>query len=100
MLAGITILGVLAAIIIPRVYVQQATTKKNACDVQQGHIEIQVQLWKRLNGSWPASDLSDMLPTSSPAQYDYFPDGLPVCPVDGSAYTIDPTTHEVVGHSH
>ena len=100
MLAGMTILAVLAAIIVPRIYVNKTKAKKNACEVTQGHIEIQVQLWKRLNGSWPANNLSNMLPTSSPPQYNYFPDGLPVCPVDGSVYTIDPSTHEVAGHTH
>lgn len=100
LLGTITILGVLAGLVIPRVYVNKAITNKNACQVHQGHIEVQVQLWKRQYGSWPANNLSNMLPTSSPAQYDYFPDGLPVCPVDGTAYTIDPTTHEVIGHTH
>lgn len=100
MLAAIAILGVLAALIVPRVIVNKDVTNRNACDVNRGHIEIQVQLWKRQFGAWPANNLSNMLPSSSPPQYDYFPDGLPVCPVDGSPYTIDATTHEVVGHTH
>ena len=29
---------------------------------------------------------------------DYYPDVIPVCPVDGSSYTIDPTTHRVSGY--
>ena len=31
---------------------------------------------------------------------DYFPDGLPTCPVDGTSYTLDATTHFLVGHDH
>ena len=100
MLAVLTVLGVVAALVVPRVFVNKATTNKNACQTHCRHIEIQVQLWKRQHGAWPANDLSNMLPSSAPSQYDYFPDGLPVCPVDGSPYTIDATTREVVGHQH
>lgn len=100
LLAVVTLLGLLAALILPRVTMNKATTNTNACDVNQGHIEVQVQRWKRQHGSWPANDLSDMLPSSSPPQYEYFPDGLPVCPVDGTAYTLDLNTHHVTGHNH
>ena len=100
MLTAITILGVLSAIAIPRVVVNQAATKKTACDTQKAWIDAQVRLWYRTKGAWPANDLSDMLPTSTPAQYDYLPEGQPVCPVDGSAYTLDATTHKVIGHNH
>ena len=100
LLASITIIGLLAAMIMPRIFVNQIVTNKNACDVNKGHIEVQVQRWKRQHGSWPADDLSDMLPSSSPAQYEYFPDGTLICPIDGSPYTLDPSTHEVTGHNH
>ena len=30
----------------------------------------------------------------------YFPDGLPACPVDASAYALDLTTKRVTGHAH
>jgi prepilin-type N-terminal cleavage/methylation domain-containing protein len=100
LLAVVTILGVLAYMIVPRLFVNTATTNENACDVNQGHIEVQVQRWKRQHGTWPNDDLSDMLPTSSPAQYEYFPGGVPTCPVDGSPYVLDSVTHEVSGHNH
>ena len=46
-----------------------------------------MKLWKRNNSSYPAANLSDI-----GADTAYFPSGLPVCPVDGTAYTIDTTT--------
>ena len=42
-----------------------------------------------------AGNLSDIGANSS-----YFPDGLPICPVDGSSYSIDTTTLRVNGHTH
>ena len=89
------ILGVLAILIIPRVSVQQDNSKRTACYANQGDIELQVKLWKRNNGTYPATNLSDIGPNTT-----YFPSGLPVCPVDGSAYTIDTTTGLVIGHTH
>ncbi len=89
------ILGLLAALIVPRVSSQHDTSKRAACYANQGDIELQVKLWKRANGSYPASNLSDI-----GADTAYFPNGLPVCPVDGTVYTIDTTTGLVNGHTH
>jgi hypothetical protein len=41
-------------------------------------------------GAWPALDLTDI-----GADVNYFPGGLPTNPVDGSAYTVNATTHHV-----
>lgn len=95
MLAVITILGMLAALIVPRVSGVSDESKRQSCFVLKGDIEVQVQRWWRENGGAPASNLADIY-----ADIDYFPEGVYTCPVDGSAYTIDTTTGEVVGHTH
>ena len=95
LMAVMVILGVLAALVIPRVSNHQVTSKKAACYANQGDIELQVKLWKRANGTYPAANLSDIGPNTA-----YFPSGLPVCPVDGTAYTINTTTGLVNGHTH
>ncbi|MBM3999563.1 MAG: prepilin-type N-terminal cleavage/methylation domain-containing protein [Planctomycetes bacterium] len=95
MLAVVTILGVLAALIVPRFTGQAKAARKNACDVNRGNIEVQCQLWYRNKGAWPAAALSDI-----GADPKYFPDRIPACPVDSTAYTIDRSTGRVVGHSH
>jgi hypothetical protein len=41
-------------------------------------------------GNWPANDLSDIA-----ADPNYFPEGLPVNPVDNTPYTLNSTTHRV-----
>jgi prepilin-type N-terminal cleavage/methylation domain-containing protein len=95
LMAVLAILGVLAALVLPRVGVHQAASKNAACCANQGDIELQVKLWKRNTGSLPAANLSDIGANNS-----YFPSGVPACPVDGTAYTIDTTTGLVNGHTH
>jgi general secretion pathway protein G len=95
LMAVLAILGVLAAIVIPRVNNHQSTSQKAACYANQGDIELQVKLWKRVNGTYPAANLSDIGANTS-----YFPSPVPVCPVDGTSYTISTTTGLVIGHAH
>jgi type II secretory pathway pseudopilin PulG len=94
-MAAMAILGVLALLVVPRLANHQASAKKSACYANKGDIELQAKLWRRNKGSYPAANLSDIGTDTS-----YFPGGLPVCPVDGAAYTIDTTTGRVIGHTH
>ncbi len=95
-LLGVTILlGVFATVIMVRVSEPSDKGKMAACDVYQGDIEIQVEVWRHNTGTLPANNLAVI-----GADLDYFPGGLPACPVDGSSYTIDTVTGLVVGHNH
>jgi type II secretory pathway pseudopilin PulG len=93
LLAVVAILGVLAAIIIPRVAVDNDRTKGSCCVHNHAEINITVEQYYVNTGTWPANDLSDI-----GADPNYFPDGLPTCPVSGQPYRLDPTTHRVIGH--
>lgn len=95
LVAVAALLGVLATIIIRRVHNYHNEAKVAACYMNKGDIEIQAELWMHNTGSWPASDLSDI-----GADLNYFPESLPTCPVDGSAYAIDPLTGLSIGHNH
>jgi general secretion pathway protein G len=95
LLAVITLMGIIAAIAVPRIGTQSQKTKATACNVQRGNIDVQAQLWFRNRGRWPARDLNDIADNT-----DYFPDGLPVCPVDGSAYVFDSANQQVIEHDH
>jgi type II secretory pathway pseudopilin PulG len=95
LIAVVTILAIVAAYIIPRAGSYNATAKRNACWTNQGEIELQVKLWRRNNGTYPLANLSNIEANTA-----YFPEGLPTCPVDGTAYTIDTTTGLVTGHTH
>jgi type II secretory pathway pseudopilin PulG len=94
-MATLAILGLLALLIVPRVVGHNDKAKRAACFANQGDIELQVKLWRRNQGAYPTADLSNI--GSNPT---YFPSGLPVCPVDGSAYTIDTSSGLVTGHTH
>ena len=95
LLIVVVILGILAAVIIPRLTVSASEAKKNACAQNVANLNTQVERWYFEKGSWPKDDLSDIA-----ADANFFPDGIPKCPVDGSAYTLDGTTHRVSGHTH
>jgi len=95
LLIVVVILGIIAAVVIPRFTVSAATAKKNACAQNVANINTQVERYYFEKGSWPAADLSDI-----GADADFFPDGIPTCPVDGSAYALDKTINRVTGHSH
>lgn len=56
-------------------------------------INRQVSRYYYMEGKWPANDLSDI-----GANPDYFPGGLPACPIDGTQYELAPDTHKVSGH--
>jgi type II secretory pathway pseudopilin PulG len=94
-MAVLAVLGILAALVVPRVVVHHDDAKRAACNTNQAEIELQAKLWRRDQGAYPSANLSDIA-----ADTDYFPAGLPVCPVDGSAYTINTTDGLVIGHTH
>ncbi len=91
----LAILGLLASVVLPRVLGSDESAKSAACATHKGDIEIQAELWMHNTGSWPAGNLGNI-----GADINYFPAGLPTCPVDGTAYTIDPLKGRVSGHIH
>lgn len=90
LLAVVTILGIIAVVVIPRISVSSSTAKANANNQNKSEIYSAVERWYFNNGTWPADDLSDI-----GADPNYFPNGLPANPVDGSVYSLDSTTHRV-----
>lgn len=95
LMAVVAVLGLVAVVIIPRVTASDESADIAACQVFKGDIEIQAELWLHNMCSWPTTNM-----TTIGADTNYFPEGLPSCPVDGTAYTIDPNTGLVIGHNH
>ena len=95
LLIVVVILGILGAIVIPRVLVSTVDAKRNACAQNVANINTQVERWYFEKGTWPLDDISDM-----GTDVNYFPDGIPACPVDATAYALDPVTHRITGHAH
>lgn len=94
-MAVVAMLGLVAVVIVPRIAGGDDSAETAACYVYKGEIEIQAELWNQNTGSWPGATLGTI-----GSDTNYFPEGLPTCPVDGTAYTIDPTTGLVIGHNH
>ena len=94
LMAALAIIAVLAMLGLSRLTSGQGESKIAACKGHKGNIEIQAELWRHNTGAWPATNLSNI-----GSNINYFPQGLPICPVDGSAYTIN-SSGRVVGHSH
>jgi general secretion pathway protein G len=94
LLAVVVIIGIIAALVVPRVSTGTDTAKHKCCLHNHTEINITVEQYYIHTGHWPANDLSDVAADPS-----YFPEGLQNCPVTGAAYQLDPTTHRVIGHS-
>src|SRR5438046_2820013 len=90
LLAVVTILGIIAAIIVPRVAVSSDTAKHKVNAHNKATINSAVERWYVEKAAWPANNLSDI-----GADTNYFPDGIPTNPTDGSAYTLNAATHRV-----
>jgi general secretion pathway protein G len=92
LLAVVIIIGAIAAVVVGRISVTSVTTKENACQRNKSEVNRAIERYYFDYGAWPAniSDI-EILPL--------FPDGLPVCPVTGASYSLDPSTHRVLGHT-
>ena len=93
LLIVVLIIGALAAIAIPRIGASAATAKANACAANVDAINSQIELFMANTGAWPVA-LKEVT-----GDTDYFPDGVPVCPI-GTAYVLDAGTHRVTAHVH
>jgi len=90
----VIVIAILAAIVIPRLLLTELTAKENACDANIANINKQVELYYFNTGSWPSDYLDEMIP---PTSYDYFPDGLPSCPITPtSRYSLGGTSRRVI----
>jgi general secretion pathway protein G len=87
LLAVVTILGIIAVVVVPRISTSSATAKTNANKQNIAEINSAVERWYFEKGSYPANDLSDI-----GADTNYFPSGLPTNPVSGTAYTLNGST--------
>lgn len=90
LLAVVTILGIIAVVVIPRISVSSTKAKSEADRQNRSEINSAVERWYFEKGTWPADDLSDIGADTS-----YFPNGLPSNPTNGAAYSLNGGTHRV-----
>ncbi len=94
-LAVVVILGILASVVVPRVLASSATAKINACYQNKAVVNTAVEKYYFDTGTWPVAALTDI-----GADVNSFPDGIPVCPVDSTAYALDTVSNRITGHVH
>jgi general secretion pathway protein G len=90
LLAVVTILGIIAVVVLPRISVSANTAKQQADRQNKAEINSAVERWYFDKGTWPADDLTDI-----GADANYFPAGIPVNPTNNAAYSLNSTSHRV-----
>jgi prepilin-type N-terminal cleavage/methylation domain-containing protein len=90
----VILISILAAIVIPRFAVSTKRAKVQSCEMQRAIINKQVESYFFVEATWPLDDMSDIK-----ANNNYFPDGVPTCPVDLTSYVLRPSPyHRISGH--
>ncbi|MBA7706572.1 hypothetical protein ES703_115426 [subsurface metagenome] len=90
----VLILGALAAIAIPRIMTGAGASRNAACDTNIDIINMQMELFNANENAYPSLTILF-------ADANYFPDGTPVCPYNGTAYELDPEgSKRVLDHNH
>jgi general secretion pathway protein G len=87
----VIIIGAIAAIVAPRISASRREASEKSCYHNRLLINSAIERFSLDTGAYPSA-LTDL---SVP---DYFPDGIPTCPVSGSAYTMN-AQHRVEGHA-
>lgn len=93
LLAVVTILGVLAALILPRVSSNTSNAKEQLCQHHQGQLNTLLERYYLQNDAY-ATAISDIEGVGQ----ELLSGTAPVCPITGAAYTIDATTGRVERH--
>ncbi len=92
LLAVVALIGIIASLLVARVADSTSLAKVKSCWHNRMDLNSAIERYGVVNGSYPSA-LSDLnIP-------DYFPGGIPICPVTGSAYTINATTNRIDGHT-
>ena len=90
----VILISILAAIVIPRFAVSTKRAKVQSCEMQRSIINKQVESYYFVEATWPLDNLVDIK-----ANNNYFPDGIPTCPVDMTSYVLVPAPiHRISGH--
>jgi len=90
----IVLISILAAIIIPRFKIGSTQAKIQSCEMNRSIINTMVETWYFTEGTWPYDSLADIKTNDN-----YFPDGIPTCPLDATSYILSPSPkHRISGH--
>lgn len=88
----VVLVSVIASLIVHRASQSTDMAKCRACHHNRTEINAAIERFGVSEGSYP-SDLTDLVAP------EYFPEGVPTCPISGATYSINATTHRVDGHT-
>lgn len=90
----VILISILAAIVIPRYTVSTKRAKVQSCEMSRSIINKSVEMYFFVEATWPMDSLADIR-----SNVNYFPDGIPTCPVDLTSYALSPSPlKRVTGH--
>ena len=90
----VVLISILAAIVIPRFSISAQRAKVQSCEMNRAIVNKQVESFYFMEGTWPIDSLTDIRTNNN-----YFPDGIPTCPVDLTSYRLAPSpSHRVTTH--
>lgn len=90
LMAIVTIVGVIGAAVAPTVVRSKTGWEVQVDQHYRSSINTAVERYYVETGCWPAADLNDISTSAT-----YFPEGIPVSPLTGKPYQLDPVTHRV-----
>jgi general secretion pathway protein G len=87
----VVIVGILAAIVIPRITYSRTQAENAACNATVSMLNSQIELYYTDKGVWPGN-YTELRP-------DYVDESPTTCP-RGTAYVFNATAHRVIKHAH
>jgi type II secretory pathway pseudopilin PulG len=87
-LGAAVVLGIITAIVVPRLAASRDQANRKAHEEYKLQIDDAVERFYINENRWPANDLADI-----GADSNYFPTGVPLNPMSGRPYVLDPVTH-------
>jgi hypothetical protein len=94
-LLAFLLLAALGGAAAQRLAYSRSNAAEISCEWNARMINNTVEKWRFDKGRWPAGDLRDI-----GRDREYFPAGVPRCPLTAEPYRLDPATHRVRGHRH
>ena len=93
LMAVVALIGILATITITRIVASTDNAKEKSCSHNRSQLNAALERFALTTDGF-ATAIGDI------DTVEYFPSGIPTCPVDDMAYTLNATTHRIDGHVH
>jgi len=93
----VVILGILAAVALPRFLTTRDESQKRTCQSNLSAINAAIEEFQFMEGHFPSdTEFTGTATTGILTNLNRFPDGEPLCPSGIASYTLHATTHRAV----